>query len=152
MIQGLEVRRGLFFKEVKRIAEGPGLQMSLVAGVIEMLGHIRLVVGAQFLDGDSLEKINVNHVLVHMVDKSENPDHVKNLYEGSGTLPEASKTNVILGLTDLAEMAREHRALITSITFGRGIMYIAEDKGFQKVIEAAAGRNILWIPDMRYAV
>jgi hypothetical protein len=151
MVQGLQVRRDLFLKEIKRVVDGPGLSFSLVAGVIEMLGKIRLVLGAHLLD-DSMKKIHVNHVLVHTVNKADDPAHVNRLYEGSGALSAASKTNVLLGLTEFAELAKEHRGLITSITFGRGIMYIAGDKGFQESVEHAAGNKILWIPDVRYKV
>eukprot|EP00545_Synedropsis_sp_CCMP1620_P005867 CAMPEP_0119005006 /NCGR_PEP_ID=MMETSP1176-20130426/1476_1 /TAXON_ID=265551 /ORGANISM="Synedropsis recta cf, Strain CCMP1620" /LENGTH=246 /DNA_ID=CAMNT_0006956769 /DNA_START=77 /DNA_END=817 /DNA_ORIENTATION=+ len=151
MVQGIKVRRDLFLKEIQRTVDPsePGLKCSLVAGVIGMLGKIRLVVGAHFLD-DDLKKIRVNHVLVHTVHEGEDPAQVNRLYEGSGTLSEASKENVLSSLSEFAALAKDHQGLITSITFGRGLMYIANDGAFQERVQEAAGGPILWIPDVRY--
>lgn len=150
MVQGLKVRKDLFFKEIQRVAGPEGMSLSLVAGVIEMLGMIRLVVGVHFENEDS-EKTSVNHVLVHTVAEGGENAEVNRLYEGSGTLSAPAKKSALDGLSEFAALAKDHSALITAITFGRGLMYVADDQAFKKRVEKAAGRKISWIPDARYA-
>jgi hypothetical protein len=150
MVQAMQVRRDLFFKEVKRAAAPTGLRLSLTASVIGMFGKIRLVAIVHLVDED-FQQINVSHVLVDTVDEASNAA-VNALYQGSGTISDATREKVLEGLCVLATQAKEHGGLVVSMTFGRGLMFLTDCKPFQERVNEAAGFKIMWVPDKQYVV
>jgi hypothetical protein len=148
MVRGMEVRTDLFLRELEQMMalDKTRPSMDLTASVIGMFGKIRLVVAANVIDDDESTRVRIGYVLVQEVEEGD-PSSLHRLYQGSGTLSDTTKENVRKQLSEFAAKIKNHAGNISSVTFGRGLIFIKEDDGFQKSIEEAAGSSIAWMPD-----
>lgn len=154
MVQAMKVRGDLFLKEVKRVAAEKDSQhnVSLTLAVVGMFGKIRLVAGAHMVD-ENCKKIQVSHVLLQAVGERDQ-DAINRLYEGTGTISNEIRGKVQANLISFIARLKESNGLLTSITYGRGLMFISYEEGeaFKQAIETSHGKPIVWIPDINHAV
>lgn len=146
----MKARSELFLKEMKQSSSSDARTLGCQIGVIEMFGKIRLNMAATFVT-DSFERITVNHIWLRDVDDNrvESGDE---LSRGSGKVSNDTKRMVRHALCEVGSKAKEYEVDIFSFTYGRGLMFISDDEEFQKSVEDAAGRKIVWTPDIRYTM
>jgi hypothetical protein len=151
----MQERGRLFLEEVNRYQIQQGTKMGLFfqTSVIKLLGNgIRLVAAVSFhADG---KHWTVNHVLLETVDDGPEPE--KRLYPrsgGPGTIATAAEEEVLEHW--VAYIGRVHEignASVSGITYGRGLMHVADKRDFQKKLDAAnSPKKIMYLPDSRYA-
>jgi hypothetical protein len=96
----------------------------------------------------------INHVLLEAVD--EGPAAEQRLYPrqgGPGSISAAAEEKVLEHW--VAYIGRLHEisnVSVKSITFGRGLMLVADKSSFQARLEEANGQPIMWIPDGRHSL
>lgn len=150
-VLAMRTRRKDFLKMIAKHpeAEYKKLPISFETAVNPLLGEVRIVAAAHFMD-DQFNKQFVNHVLCEVVDE-ENDETYRNLMAGSGTISETAKDKVVSAWVDFARDLEEHGATVGSITVGRGVVTWSRD--FEDRLDAALSGQcdkIITIPAMNH--
>jgi hypothetical protein len=155
-VMSMRERSDLFMLEFGAYQEQQSerIGLSFQTSVIKLLGErIRLAAAVTFMVSDS-EIGSINHVLLETVD--EGPEAEQRLYPtqgGPGSISAAAEEKVLEGWVAYIVRLRElGNASVKSITFGRGLMFVADKSSFQGRLEEANGRPIMWIPDGRHSL
>jgi hypothetical protein len=127
--------------------------LTFQTSVVEILGErIRLAAAVTFMVDSEMR--TVNYVLLETVD--EGPDAMQHLYPrrgGPGSISTAAEAKVLEHLVAYIERLHEcGNVAVGRLTYGRGLMHVADKTSFRARVDAANGRAILWLPDMRYSL
>ena len=152
-----------FLKEAKKVIKpnwSGQPKLSLVASVIYDMEKVRLVCAATFCHKETNKIVTVNHVQFEVVGEGDDGDVRRRLHPshgGAGDIPDDIRANVITELYVFICQVNDHGISVQSITFGRGLMWLKDDK-FQKgdkakLMEEGNDENkIMWIPDTGYLI
>jgi hypothetical protein len=152
-VTSMRERSDLFLKELGKYQrqKDERIELSFQTSVIRLLGgKIRLAAAVTFFFDSKLS--TVNHVLLETVD--EGPVAEERLYPrqgGSGDISVAAEEKVVEGWVAFIGRLREISNMsVKSITFGRGLMFVADKSSFEERLEEANGGHIMWIPDRQH--
>jgi hypothetical protein len=155
-VSSMRERSNLFLQELEKYQQQQGerIGLSFQTSVVKPVGkgRIRLAAAVSFMV-DS-EMMTVNHVLLETVD--EGPVAVQRLYPrqgGAGSISaEAEKKVLEHWVAYIGRLHQRVNVSISSITYGRGLMNVADKSSFQASLEEANGGAIMWMPQMRYSL
>jgi len=158
LVGEMRLRQREFFKEAFRCTNGR-TRISFQIACIDICCRVRLVAAASVVvsGGGVPFTINVdqiNHVLFETID--EGREALQRLYPsngGSGTLSKAAKRFVIARLSIFVKRLNEHGLQASSMTYGRGLMWLSDDEeSTEKIEENNAGAKMMWVPSMNYVI
>lgn len=128
----------------------------------ESLGKVYLNIGIVFRQNDG-ERHEISIVNMCLVDEGQ--EAIDNINRGTGTIGNAAKLAVLDGLQRFLFQLRyagdeiEDSIELRTLTYGRGLMKVCEDKHFQTTVNKFSDDScdsdqapIIWLPDMEYAV
>jgi hypothetical protein len=152
----MRVRQDLFLLELRKCYQeqhqSERIGLSFQTAVIKLLGGKIRLAAAIMLEFDS-KWSTVNHVLLETVD--EGPAAQERLYPsrgGAGDISIAAEKKVLDGWIAFIRSLRDFcNVTVKSITFGRGLMFVANKGSFQESLEEANGGPIMWIPDREHS-
>jgi hypothetical protein len=135
----LEDRTVIFLQELKRCEVTViHFQMS----VIPMVGGIYLNTGTSFFS-DGVKYIN--HIYAKKLET--NAEDEARLNQGSGTLSDKLRRTVEKKMRKLVREMHDHKIEVSSLTYGRGLLYLDSATDFKESIDEENGSNkkICWI-------
>jgi hypothetical protein len=148
-------RSDLFLQELGKYQQQQSerIGLSFQTSVIKLLGgKIRLAAAVTLMFDSKLS--TVNYVFLETVD--EGPVAEERLYPkqgGSGDISTAAEEKVVEGWVAFIGRLREiSNVSVKSITFGRGLMWVADKTSFEERLEEANGGHIMWIPDTQHSL
>lgn len=159
LMKEMKHRSNLFFQEIKNCDDVKSTNLAFQSAVIEIVGGIYLVGAASFFSNSQEAVLSVNHVLFEKVDEGEEARH--RLYPsngGSGEISDNTKSLVVDKWTEFVGRMSEFDLHVSSVTFGRGLMWLSDDDDSREKIETHNGqvhgvhRRIIWMPSMDYAM
>jgi hypothetical protein len=155
-VMSMRERSDLFLQEFGKYQQqqqSERISLSFQTSVIRLLGgRIRLAAAVRVWVDSKLR--TVNHVLLETVDEgSEAEQRLYPRQGGPGTISAAAEKKVLEGW--VAYIGRLHEignVSVKSITFGRGLMHVADKNSFQARLEEANGQPIMWVPDKQHSL
>jgi hypothetical protein len=152
-------RSDLFLQEFGKYQrqKGERIELSFQTYVNKLVGgRIRLGAAVSFTV-DNSEMKPINHVLLETVDEgpvAEQRLHPRQGGPGNpGSISAAAEEKVLEHWVAFIRRLHEiSNASVGSIMYGRGLMHVANKSSFRARLEAANGRAIIWLPNMRYSL
>jgi hypothetical protein len=155
LLHSMRQRRDLFLQELHKYQQQQGeiINLFVQLSVIQILDDkISLSAALSFMV-DS-KKRTVSTVFLETVD--EGPVAEQRLqcrHGGPGVISAAAEKKVLEHwVAYIGRLRNECSADINSITFGRGLMHVADKSSFQASVEAANGGEIIWVPNRHYSL
>jgi hypothetical protein len=142
-------RSDLFLREFGKYQQQQRERVYLTfqTSVVEIMGkRIRLAAALTFMVDSEMK--TVNHVLLETVDEGLAAE--QRLYPrqgGAGGISAAAEAKVLEHM--VAYIGRLHECgnvSVRRLTYGRGLMHVANKSSFRARVDAANGEAILWLP------
>jgi hypothetical protein len=153
-VYSMRERSDLFLQELRKYQQQrESVHLTFQTSVVEIMGRrIRFAATATFMV-DSVMR-TVNYVLLETVD--EGHDAEQRLYPrhgGPGSISTAAEEKVLEHMVAYIGCLREcGNVIIRRLTYGRGLMHVADKSSFRARVDAANGRAILGWPDTHYSL
>jgi hypothetical protein len=148
-------RSDLFLQELHKYQQQRGeiIDFYVQLSVIKVIdGKISLTAAVSFMV-DS-ERRGVTNVLLETVDEGPVAEQRLNPRRGGpGSISTAAAEKVLEHwVAYVGRLHDEYNASVSCITFGRGLMHVADKSSFQASVEAANGGAIMWVPNTQYSL
>jgi hypothetical protein len=149
-------RSDLFLQELHKYQqqqEGELINLFVQLSVVERVDEKISLAATVFFMVDS-ERKTVKHVLFETVDEgSVVVQRLSPKQGGPGSISTAAAEKVLEHwVAYIGRLHEECNAPVSSITFGRGLVHVADKRSFQASVKAANGGAIMWMPDNRFTL
>jgi hypothetical protein len=148
-------RSELFLQELHKYQqqEGEIIDIFVQLSVIQILdGKISLAAALSFMVDSKTRTVTT--VLLETVD--EGPvaeERLQCIQGGPGFISAAAEKKVLEHwVAYIGRLRNECTADVNSITYGRGLMHVADKSSFRASVEAANGGEIIWVPNRGYSL
>jgi hypothetical protein len=152
----MQERGELFLQELHRYQQERGEIIRLFAqlSVIRMIdGKISLTAAVSFLVNGERGS-TAAFVMLETVDEGEVAENRLNPRgRGPGDISTAAAAKVLeCWCAYIRRLRNECSANIYSVTYGRGLMHVADKSSFREIVEAANGDTVVWVPNTEHSM